>query len=132
MGFDKYKERGGGAYHWIEYEQKTVYGMHARKVKKWVNNGKTLDVGAGDGLITSLLNCEGIDNNKIAVKLAKNKGVWDTFFISPEFNFIRKRSNGESLEKLIYLLKKHFSFVDVSEEKPKTSHHKNHIIICKK
>jgi len=73
MEFDKYKERGG--YHWIEYEQKTVYGMHARKVKKWVNDGKTLDVGAGDGLITSLLNCEGIDNNKIAVKLAKDKGV---------------------------------------------------------
>lgn len=48
------------------------------------------------------------------------------------YGYFTVNNNGESLEKLIYLLKKHFSFVDVSEEKPKTSHHKNHIIICKK
>lgn len=74
MEFDKYKQRG--AYHWKEYEQKTPYGLHAEKVKNWIRKeGKTLDIGAGDGLITYLINGEGIDDNKIAVKLAKEKGV---------------------------------------------------------
>lgn len=73
MEFDKYKERG--AYHWKEHKQKTPYGLHAEKVSKWIRNGKTLDIGAGDGLITSLIDGEGIDDNTIAVKLAKEMGA---------------------------------------------------------
>lgn len=71
MEFNKYKERG--AYHWAEYEAQTIYGQHADKVKAWIRKGKTLDIGAGDGLITSLLGAEGIDDNELAVKLAKEK-----------------------------------------------------------
>lgn len=74
MEFDKYKQRG--AYHWDEYNQKTVYGQHADKTTNWISReGKILDIGAGDGLITYLINAEGIDDNEIAVKLAKEKGV---------------------------------------------------------
>ena len=74
MEFNKYKERG--AYHWREYEQKTKYGLHAEKVSKWVRHeGRTLDIGAGDGLITHLINGEGIDDDETAVKLAQDKGV---------------------------------------------------------
>ena len=73
MEFDKYKERG--AYHWEEYKAQTAYGKHADKVKSWVRKGKTLDIGAGDGLITSLLSAEGIDDNELAVKLAEAKNV---------------------------------------------------------
>ena len=74
MEFDKYKQKG--AYHWKEYKDKSAYGKHADKVKGWIRkDGKTLDIGAGDGLITHLINAKGIDNNDIAVKLAKGKGV---------------------------------------------------------
>jgi SAM-dependent methyltransferase len=73
MEFKKYQKRG--AYHWTEYEQKTIYGLHARKVKEWVRKGSTLDIGAGDGLITHLLQAQGIDNNALAVNLARGKGA---------------------------------------------------------
>lgn len=74
MEFDKYEKYG--AYHWDEYQKKTQYGMHARKVKNWIKEeGKKLDIGSGDGLITSLINAEGIDTNKVAIKLANERGV---------------------------------------------------------
>jgi ubiquinone/menaquinone biosynthesis C-methylase UbiE len=75
MEFNKYEQRG--AYHWKEYANKSkhAYGKHADKVKNWIRAGKTLDIGAGDGLITYLINAIGIDDNKIAVKLANEKGV---------------------------------------------------------
>ena len=34
-----------------------------------------LDIGAGDGKITSFLNAKGVDNEPIAVKLVQAKGV---------------------------------------------------------
>lgn len=74
MEFSKYKRLG--AYHWAEYAQQTIYGKHADKVKDWVREGRTLDIGAGDGLITSLIkDAQGIDDCGLAVKLARNKGV---------------------------------------------------------
>jgi len=73
MKFLKYEKKG--AYHWREYEAQTLYGKHANKVKKWIRKGRTLDIGAGDGLITFLIGAEGIDDNAIAIKLAKEKGV---------------------------------------------------------
>jgi|SRR5690606_25446382 len=76
MEFNKYKELG--AYHWKEWEQNTIYGQHAEKVASWINEPTVLDVGAGDGLITHLLNkkglnCIGIDDNELAVSLAREK-----------------------------------------------------------
>lgn len=73
MKFDKYRQRG--AYHWKEYRKQTIYGKHANKVKDWIRKGRTLDIGAGDGLITFLIGAEGIDNNKLAVRLAKERNV---------------------------------------------------------
>jgi 2-polyprenyl-3-methyl-5-hydroxy-6-metoxy-1,4-benzoquinol methylase len=75
MEFNKYKELGD--YHWSEYKAKTIYGQHADKVAQWVGDGKNLlDIGAGDGLITSLLpGAIGIDDNEVAVSLAKEHGV---------------------------------------------------------
>lgn len=78
MEFDKYEKFG--KYHWTEYEQHTTYGVHADKVAKWVEGEKLLDIGAGDGLITSLLikkgiDCVGIDDNELAVKLANEERV---------------------------------------------------------
>jgi 2-polyprenyl-3-methyl-5-hydroxy-6-metoxy-1,4-benzoquinol methylase len=71
--FNKYQIRG--AYHWDEYTQDTVYKKHADYVKSWAKGKNILDVGAGDGLITSLLKAEGIDSNELAVKLAKERGA---------------------------------------------------------
>lgn len=77
MEFNKYRDLG--AYHWKEWEKKTIYGQHAEKVASWVNEPTVLDIGAGDGLITYLLNkkpdirCIGIDDNRLAVNLAKEK-----------------------------------------------------------
>jgi len=72
--FIKYKKFG--AYHWKQYlDKNTKYSRHADRVKGWIRDKNVLDVGAGDGFITSLLNCDGIDNEIIAVKLAQEKGV---------------------------------------------------------
>jgi len=68
MYFDKYEKNG--AYHWKQYNKLTAYRLHVKKVLAWVREGKTLDVGAGDGLITYLLKATGIDDNELAVSLA--------------------------------------------------------------
>lgn len=73
MYFDKYDKLG--AYHWQEFKDRnTHYSKHARHVKEWVRAGRTLDIGAGDGLITSMIrDCTGIDDNKKAVSLAQER-----------------------------------------------------------
>jgi len=71
--FNKYEKRG--AYHWRMYEKGTKYRKHVHKVMLWVRSGNTLDVGAGDGLITSKLKVSGIDDNETAIHLAQEKGV---------------------------------------------------------
>ncbi len=71
--FNKYEKRG--AYHWRQYQKGGSYHNHVNRVVDWVREGKTLDVGAGDGLITSLLGVHGIDDNECAVRLAKQKRV---------------------------------------------------------
>jgi glycosyltransferase involved in cell wall biosynthesis len=71
--FSKYKK--WGAYHWEQYKKLFKYKKHANKVKKWVKEKRVLDIGAGDGLITSLVGAVGIDNEPEAVKLANEKGV---------------------------------------------------------
>jgi len=74
MEFNKYKN--WGAYHWNLYSKKSnMYSDHVDKVISWIRDGDTLDIGAGDGLITHLLGCDGIDDNEIAVQLAQEKGA---------------------------------------------------------
>jgi len=78
MEFEKYKIYG--AYHWSEWENNTIYTHNVNKIVNWVTENKVLDLGAGDGLITHLLlqkgiECIGVDDNIIAVELAKQKGV---------------------------------------------------------
>lgn len=71
--FDKYEKRG--AYHWRMYRRNDTYRDHVNKVRKWVRSGKTLDVGAGDGLIAFMLKVFGIDNNPTGVDLARERGA---------------------------------------------------------
>lgn len=71
--FDKYKKYGD--YHWIEYAKPTIYRRHADFVARWVRERPVLDVGAGDGLICSLLSGVGIDCDPEAVRLANERGV---------------------------------------------------------
>ncbi len=74
MKFTKYHKFG--AYHWNQYKDKnTKYSRHADRVYDWVKEDNVLDVGAGDGLITYLLEAVGIDNEPEAVRLAQKKGV---------------------------------------------------------
>lgn len=73
MKFTKYHKFG--AYHWKQYEQGTKYTRHADRVKEWIKERNVLDVGAGDGKITSLLGARGVDNEPEAVRLAREKGV---------------------------------------------------------
>lgn len=74
MYFSKYRDRGD--YHWREYaDVKNKYRTHADRVKDWVREKKVLDVGAGDGLITHLLNAKGIEYEAEGVRLAQEKGV---------------------------------------------------------
>lgn len=71
--FDKYEKYGD--YHWEEYSKPTIYRRHANFVARWVNERPVLDVGAGDGLICSLLSGIGIDSNAEAVRLANARGI---------------------------------------------------------
>lgn len=73
MEFTKYQKYG--AYHWKQYSDGTKYKDHADRVKDWVKEKKVLDIGAGDGLITSLVGAKGIDNEPEGVRLAQEKGV---------------------------------------------------------
>lgn len=72
--FNKYAEKG--AYHWKEYaDVNNKYHKHANRVREWVTEKKVLDVGAGDGLITSLLGAQGIEYEALAVELGRVRGV---------------------------------------------------------
>ena len=105
MKFDKYERFGD--YHWRLYaEKKDPYAFHADKVSEWIGPGKTLDVGAGDGLITSLISgAIGIDDNKTAIDLARRHGV-DVRFVSvyslgcPFFNYFDNVLMADVIEHL--------------------------------
>lgn len=75
MNFNKYKEFGD--YHWKEYAAKTAYGKHVDRLVKWIGkDANLLDIGAGDGLITSMFpNAFGIDDDKYALEISKQKNV---------------------------------------------------------
>lgn len=73
INFDKYEKHG--AYHYKQYLKGTKYKGHADKIANWITEKKVLDVGAGDGVITTLIGAEGIENNDKAVSLAKELGV---------------------------------------------------------
>lgn len=73
MKFLKYEQKG--AYHWKQYDQNTKYRRHADRIKEWIKEEKILDIGAGDGKITSLLGAIGIDDEPTGVKLAQEKGA---------------------------------------------------------
>lgn len=78
MDFPKYRQFG--AYHWRQYDQNTKYRRHADRVVKWIEEDFVLDIGAGDGKITSLLSeagkdAYGIDNEPEAVYLAQGHGA---------------------------------------------------------
>lgn len=73
MKFKWYQRHG--AYHWVAYNKRRSYRTHADYVKNWVKEKNVLDVGAGDGLITHLLNAKGIENDEDGVRLAQEKGV---------------------------------------------------------
>lgn len=71
--FDKYGRYGG--YHWHWYGRKASYTDNADYLKAWIQEKNTLDIGAGDGVITHLLGIRGIDNDAKAVRIANDKGV---------------------------------------------------------
>lgn len=72
--FDKYKKYG--AYHWKWYNGRNKrYMAHVNKLKNWVEEKNTLEIGAGDGLIAYILNIKGIDNEPVAIHIAERKGT---------------------------------------------------------
>ena len=86
MGFDKYERYG--AYHWDWFRNYPRYRAHVFRVRTWIVERDILDIGAGDGLITFMLNqrlcrngrcrhrrCRGIDVDPIAVSMAQARGV---------------------------------------------------------
>lgn len=56
-------------------DKNTKYSRHADRVKDWIKEKNILDIGAGDGKITSLLGAKGIENEPEAVRLAREKGA---------------------------------------------------------
>ncbi len=88
MKFTKYEKYG--PYHWDQYERGTKYRRHADRVKEWVTETNALDIGAGDGKITALLDIKGIDSEPEAVRLAKLMGadvsLGDAYNLSGEYD----------------------------------------------
>lgn len=64
-----------GAYHWRLFEKNGIYKKHAEHLASIVGAGKTLEIGAGDGRITALLNAVGVDEDETAVRLAEENGA---------------------------------------------------------
>ena len=79
MEFTKYDTFGD--YHWQEYEglnskePEFAYKKHVDFVVGWVKEKDGLDIGCGDGLITSKLSFRGIDTSIKGIELAKQHGV---------------------------------------------------------
>lgn len=74
MEFLKYRLLGD--YHWQEFiNLDSIYRQHALKVAGWVKESNVLDIGCGDGLITSLLGCKGVDIDKVGISLAREHGA---------------------------------------------------------
>ena len=79
MEFTKYDTFGD--YHWQEYEGKNshepefAYKDQVDFVVDWVKEKNGLDIGCGDGLITSKLGFRGIDSSKRGIELAQEHGV---------------------------------------------------------
>jgi SAM-dependent methyltransferase len=73
--FTKYAKHGD--YHWRQYASpRHKYRRHADRIALWIHEARVLDVGAGDGLITSLIpGAIGIDNEPDGVRLARAHGV---------------------------------------------------------
>jgi SAM-dependent methyltransferase len=72
--FTKYATHGD--YHWRQYtDPGNKYRRHADRIAAWVTESRVLDVGAGDGLITSLLGAIGVDNEWEGVRLAQRHRV---------------------------------------------------------
>ncbi|QQG47688.1 MAG: class I SAM-dependent methyltransferase [Candidatus Woesebacteria bacterium] len=65
-----------GAYHWDWYAgAKQRYVRHVQFLSRYVREENTIDIGAGDGLISHVLTIKGVDNDPYAIKLAAEKGV---------------------------------------------------------
>ena len=73
--FDKYKRYGGYHWRWYGSGMRFTYTRHVDFLMRWVKEKNTLDVGAGDGLITAKLGIKGIESNPYAIKLAYTRGV---------------------------------------------------------
>lgn len=71
----RFAKYDAGDYHWRDYERGTKYKRHADRVAAWIKESKVLDIGAGDGKITSMIGAVGIDNEPEGVRLAKAHGV---------------------------------------------------------
>lgn len=75
MGASKNLYKTDGAYHWDWYDNRVTYNRHVQFLKRFVNEKNTIDIGAGDGLITHMLSIRGVDNDRTAIELAAEKGV---------------------------------------------------------
>ena len=73
LKFNKYKLYGDYHHRW--YETKDSYRNNVNFLKSWVKEKNVIDIGAGDGVITSLLGIRGIDINTDAIKCANLRGI---------------------------------------------------------
>jgi SAM-dependent methyltransferase len=109
--FTKYSQKGD--YHWKMYDDpNTKYRRHADRVKEWIKEKSVLDIGCGDGKITSMLNAVGIDNDAEGIKLAQEHGVnaflGDAYklpFIDEQFESVFMGDVLEHMERPLAILK---------------------------
>lgn len=104
MYFPKYKQ--SGAYHWKLYDRSVFYRRHIARIKEWVKEKNTLDIGAGDGIITAKLGIIGIDNEPEACKLAMEKGAVVALGDAYKTNFAKETFDSVLMVDVI----EHFEF----------------------
>jgi len=75
MKFTKYITWGDYHWDWYVNKRKTRYISIVNFIKDWVKEKNVIDIGAGDGLITSVLGIKGIDNEISAINMAAKHGV---------------------------------------------------------
>ena len=105
MIFTKYTKKGD--YHWKQYaEVDNKYHRHANRVRDWVEEKNVLDIGAGDGLITSLLGAKGVDSDPTGVELAHKHGVdvvlGDAYALPFKDKTFESAFTGDTLEHLAF------------------------------
>lgn len=128
----KYAEWGD--YHWRQFARPSIYRSHVLHVQNWITVKAGIDVGCGDGLITSRLpDWIGVDPDLKAVELARKHGVkaaaGNVYTLSGQFPAVylgdvleHLARPGAALEQIAMITDRLFLATPPRKDKPRPLH----------